>query len=75
MRLDQTPQLQAIMDRAARIADDHGLSAVGVEHVVLATLEDRHSMPAQILAQHADVPTVRGELAAALISPEDRSGQ
>lgn len=60
--LDRNPRLQAVMDRACRIADDHGLSVVGVEHVVLATLEDERAAASQVIGRRCDIAALRDNL-------------
>lgn len=63
-----TPRLQAVMTRAAAIAQENGIGTVGVEHVVLAALEDERSVPAQVLSQQTDVAALRSALEEALRS-------
>lgn len=41
-----TLRLEAILQRAAEIANDRGYNYLGVEHVALAILDDAKSVPA-----------------------------
>ncbi|MBN9795519.1 hypothetical protein DMP17_44160 [Pseudonocardia sp. TMWB2A] len=72
-QLPQTPRLQAVMTRAAAIAQEHGLSKIGVEHLVLAALEDEHSVPAQVFGRRDDLAAAREDLERVMRSPEYRA--
>ena len=41
-----TPRLEAILQRAAELANDRGYNYLGFEHVALAILDDGESVPA-----------------------------
>lgn len=71
-QLSPTPRLKEVMTRAAEIAREHGIAAIGVEHVVLAALEDERSVPAQMLARRVDLAVARDDLEQFLRSPAYR---
>jgi ATP-dependent Clp protease ATP-binding subunit ClpA len=45
-----TPRCRAVLQLAREQASRHGHRYLGVEHIMLAILEDRQSVPAQVLS-------------------------
>jgi hypothetical protein len=62
--LRPTPRYDRILDAANGLARDMGHTHVGVEHLFLAIIRDRFSLPAQSLSRTADLADLhRGFLA------------
>ncbi|WP_422785642.1 Clp protease N-terminal domain-containing protein [Pseudonocardia spirodelae] len=68
-----TPRLREILCRAEELAREHAGDVLGIEHVVLAALEDERSVPAQVLGQRADLAVLRGDLEHVMRSPGYRA--
>jgi ATP-dependent Clp protease ATP-binding subunit ClpA len=43
-----TPRLERVLQRAAEISADHGYDYLAVEHLALAMIEDKNSVPSQV---------------------------
>ena len=70
-----TPRLQEIMLSAgAMLDDDVNQGALGVEHVMIAILDDPRAIPTQVLAKFVAPPVVQRELRALVASEEYRAG-
>lgn len=50
-----TPRLDRVMARSDEIAAEFGHDYIGVEHVFLAIIRDKHSVPTQVLSHVTDV--------------------
>jgi ATP-dependent Clp protease ATP-binding subunit ClpA len=44
----RTHRLERVLDAASRLAAASGVEAIGVEHVFLASLQDKRSIPSQV---------------------------
>jgi ATP-dependent Clp protease ATP-binding subunit ClpA len=61
------------MARAERIAEDHGHSFVGTEHVLIALAEDEHGIARRVLDDLNVTAEVKDRVAAWMDSDEYRS--
>lgn len=71
--LPRTPRLRAILDRAEAIQRERGENFVGVEHVMIAILEDPESVPTQVLATFVEPSDVRDAVRDLIDSPAYRT--
>lgn len=74
--LTVTPRLQAVLDRAAETQRERGQDFVGVEHVMIAILEDPRAVPTQVLATFVEPSRVRDavrEVTGGTTGPQDAS--
>ena len=69
-----TPRLQDIMQGAAAMLEDRNRGTVGVEHVMLAVLDDPRAIPTQVLAQFVEPSEVRQALRSLIESDEYKAG-
>ncbi|WP_157170850.1 Clp protease N-terminal domain-containing protein [Nocardia araoensis] len=53
--LTPTPRYNRVISSAAKIADDMGHDHLGVEHLFLAIIRERNSLPGQILGEEVDL--------------------
>lgn len=67
--LTLTPRYTAIVTSAATIARDMGSSHVGVEHLFLAIIRDRRTVPTQVLERLVSVSSVEENLLNEMMSP------
>jgi ATP-dependent Clp protease ATP-binding subunit ClpC len=64
-----TPRYRRVLANSTKVARDMGHSYVGVEHLFLAIIRDRDSVPTQVLAQHLDLDQVEAGLVQEMASP------
>jgi ATP-dependent Clp protease ATP-binding subunit ClpC len=57
-QISMTPRMQTALLTAQENARDLGHNHIGCEHVILAILVDRHSLPAQILEESGAIDGV-----------------
>jgi ATP-dependent Clp protease ATP-binding subunit ClpA len=57
-----TPRYRRVLANSAEVAREMGHSYVGVEHLFLAIIRDRDSVPTQALARHLDLDQVEAGL-------------
>jgi ATP-dependent Clp protease ATP-binding subunit ClpA len=57
-----TPRLRDIMDNASEMLEECNNQTVGVEHVMLAMLDDPRAIPTQVLGQFVEPVRVREAL-------------
>jgi len=50
-----TPRYHRVLGASVEVARDMSKSYVGVEHLFLAMIHDRHAVPTQVLARMADL--------------------
>lgn len=70
-----TPRLQSIMARATEFQRERGANVVGVEHVMIAILEDPDSVPTQVLDRFVDPPRVQQALVGLIDSDYVMTGE
>lgn len=71
----RTPRLEQILQSAAQEATRRGHRHLGVEHLMLAILDEGHSVPAQLLARQIPLDEVRAPLDAFLRGEAYNSGR
>lgn len=57
-----TPRFERIAGAAASVSRDLGHSYLGVEHLFLAMIRDRHAIPTQVLARTVDLDAMEAAL-------------
>ena len=57
-----TPRYRRVLANSAEVAREMGHSYIGVEHLFLAIIRDRNSVPAQALAARLDLHQVEASL-------------
>ena len=65
-----TPRLQNIMRDAGAMLGDVNQGAIGVEHIMIAILDDPRAIPTQVLARFVEPARVQRELRAFVASDE-----
>lgn len=60
--LEMTPRARSVLIEALRQANQLGHDFVGVEHIVLAILQEGHSVPAQVIASLGVTESLRARL-------------
>jgi ATP-dependent Clp protease ATP-binding subunit ClpA len=71
---DFTPRLRTILERSQRLAHARGQRTVGVEHVLLAILEDCESVAYRILNDHTSPSAVADALSQFMSSAGYQTG-
>ena len=69
-----TPRLQDVMRNADAILGDVNQGSIGVEHVMIAILDDPRAIPTQLLARFVEPARVQRELRAFVASDEYQAG-
>jgi ATP-dependent Clp protease ATP-binding subunit ClpA len=69
-----TPRLQEIMRKASTLLDDMNQDTIGVEHVMMAILDDPRAIPTQVLARFVEPARMQRELRFLVASEEYRAG-
>ena len=64
-----TTRYSRVLDASTEIAHAMQHSYVGVEHLFLAIIRDRHAVPTQSLAQQIDLAEVEAHLLEIMASP------
>ena len=57
-----SPRAVKVMERARQLAAGRDQTHLGCEHLFLALIEDKHGIPAQLLADVADVDALHQRL-------------
>jgi ATP-dependent Clp protease ATP-binding subunit ClpA len=65
-----TPRYQRVLESSAGIARAMGHSYLGVEHLFLAIIQDKRTVPTQVLSQLTDLAQVETSLRETMASPE-----
>jgi ATP-dependent Clp protease ATP-binding subunit ClpA len=65
-----TPRYQRVLESSSGIARAMGHSHLGVEHLFLAMLQDKRTVPTQVLSQLADLAQVETSLRETMAAPE-----
>lgn len=73
--LELTPRARDILIAASKQANRLGVNYVGVEHLVLAVIEEGKSMPAQVIAGLGMTKVLRAALHDAMTAPHLRSNR
>jgi ATP-dependent Clp protease ATP-binding subunit ClpC len=69
----RTPRTRRVLVLADALAHSHGHDYLGVEHLLLAILEDGDSVAAEALRRCSPLEVIRAELEAILASPGYRT--
>jgi hypothetical protein len=69
-RPSPTLRYQRVLESSAGIAHAMGHSHLGVEHLFLAIIQDKHTVPTQVLSHLTDLAQVETSLRQAMASPE-----
>jgi ATP-dependent Clp protease ATP-binding subunit ClpA len=69
-RPSPTPRYQRVLESSAGIARAMGHSYLGVEHLFLAIIQDKCTVPTQVLSQLTDLAQVETSLRETMASPE-----
>jgi Clp amino terminal domain, pathogenicity island component len=69
-RPSPTPRYQRVLEASAGIARAMGHSYLGVEHVFLAIIQDKHTVPTRVLSHLTDLAQVETSLRETMASPE-----
>ena len=69
-----TPRLQDVIHNASRMLGDENQGVIGVEHVMLAILDDPRAIPTQVLAEFVEPARVQRALRALVASPGYQAG-
>jgi ATP-dependent Clp protease ATP-binding subunit ClpC len=72
--LPMTPRAERVITAAAVVADEHGATFVGVEHLMLAIVRDRDSVPTQVLERLGVSEAIVREIEEVLASDDYRGG-
>lgn len=64
-----TPRLQELLAKAAEMQKERGKDFVGVEHLMIAILEDPRALPTQVLATFVEPLRVRDAVRDVINSP------
>lgn len=57
-----TPRCARVLDSAAELAHEMNHQHIGVEHIFLAIIRDRHAVPTQVLADLIDLGGIESRL-------------
>jgi ATP-dependent Clp protease ATP-binding subunit ClpA len=57
-----TPRLRDVMDNASEILEECNNQTIGVEHVMIAILDDPRAIPTQVLGQFVEPARIRQAL-------------
>ena len=69
-----TPRLQEIIRNASTLLTDVNEDIIGVEHVMMAILDDPRAIPTQVLAKFVEPARVQRELRSLVASDGYRAG-
>jgi ATP-dependent Clp protease ATP-binding subunit ClpA len=69
-RPSPTPRYQRVLESSAGIAREMGHRYIGVEHLFLAIIRDKHTVPTQVLSHLTDLTQVETSLRETMASPE-----
>ena len=69
-----TPRLHVIMQNAASMLDEANRDTIGVEHVMMAILDDPRAIPTQVLAKFVEPAQVQRALRTLVASKEYQAG-
>jgi ATP-dependent Clp protease ATP-binding subunit ClpA len=69
-----TPRLQEVIRTAQALLTDANQGTIGVEHVMMAILDDPRAIPTQVLAKFVEPARVQRELRSLVASEEYRAG-
>jgi ATP-dependent Clp protease ATP-binding subunit ClpA len=69
-RPSPTPRYQRVLESSAGIAHAMGHSHLGVEHLFLAIIQDKRTVPTQVLSHLTDLAQVETSLRETMASPE-----
>lgn len=73
--LDLTPRARDVLAEAARQANRLGQNFIGVEHLVLAVLDEGQSIPAQVIESMGLTESLRAQLHEIISSPRPTSNR
>ena len=73
--LELTPRARDVLTDASRQAGRLGQNFVGVEHLMLAILDDPQSLPAQVIEASGMTETLRAQLHAIILRPSPPSNR
>ena len=71
---EMNPRLWKIMDDASTLLTDVNQETVGIEHVMMAILDDPRAIPTQVLAQFVEPARVQRALRNLVASEEYQTG-